>query len=176
MKSFNKVYGFNKTDNALSWVDIEVSSDNWNVFNIILDTINSWEIWKITTNEWKPIYKIVWELKEKWQNEHIQYSTFAQEVKLLSIYKITDPQIKEVCHYLQWVTDKKFKIAVATDSDKSSINNIYNEYIWIEVFDAGKWKKKVVFSKQSAQKIVEIVNNLKNHMKIFNKELIKKIH
>ena len=167
----NKVYWFNNKDYELAGVDIEVSSDEWNIFNIILETIKSWDIWKITTDEWKPIYKIVWELKEKWQNEHIQLTTLTNEVQKLTQYNISQTHIKQLCHYLNWVSTEKFNVIIKNDSDEKNINKIHNDFIWVEVFDAWTANKKIVFSKNAIIELSKIIENKNLHIEIFAKNL-----
>ena len=167
----NKVYGFNNKDYTLSWWNIEIDNKNWNIFNIILDTIKSWDIWKITNNEWKPIYKIVWEITEKWKSEQIQLSSLTNEIQKDIPYKITTTHIKQICYYLQWTKSKKFNVVIKNKSDEKNINEIYNKIIWIENVDILNGSKKVVFSKDAIEELIKIISNKDLHMKVFWKEL-----
>jgi hypothetical protein len=44
---------------------------------------------------------------------------------------------------------------------------LHEKFIWIEVEDSIKNKRKVVFSKESIDKISEIINNEKIHKTVF---------
>lgn len=167
----NKVYGFNNKDYTLSWWNIEIDNKNWNIFNIILDTIKSWDIWKITDNEWKPIYKIVWEITEKWKSEQIQLSSLTNEIQKDITYKITTTHIKQICYYLQWTKNKKFNVVIKDESDEKNINEIYNKFIWIENVDILSGSKKVVFSKDAIEELIKIISDKDLHIKVFWKEL-----
>ena len=73
--------------------------------------------------------------------------------------------------YLGWVNDDKFKVEnPIIDPTISSFNN----FIWLENFDTIKDVHKVVCSKESIAKIIEAINNDKNHQLIFGKTLTAK--
>ncbi|PIE85255.1 ATP-binding protein [Candidatus Gracilibacteria bacterium] len=167
----NKIYGFNSNDFNLSGGDIEIGNENGNIFNIILDTIKAGDIGKITNDEGKPIYKIVGEKTVKGKQNHISLTTLVGEVQKIVKYKISNPIVKQVCYYLQWVTDKKFPIQIKNSTDSSKISNLHEKFIWIEIEDSIKQKKKVVFSKVAIKEISSIIDNSTLHEKIFGKIL-----
>ncbi len=167
----NKVYGFNSKDNVLSSSDIEIEKpEEKGVFNIILNAISAGEIGKITTDEGKPLYKIIGEVKTNVPRLSISMATLTSEIKRISSYKITNLQLKSLIYYLKWVSTEDFKIANPPNDDV--LNREYKKYIWIEKIDEIKDTNKIVFSKEAIDPIMEIVNNKTLHKAIFKKELI----
>lgn len=167
----NKVYGFNSKDNVLSGSDIEIDKTHNGVFNIILNAITAGEIGKITTNEGKPLYKIVGEFQNN--RDHIILSNLAKAVQNKAIYKITTAQLKILIAHLKWANSSEFKI---DDPDENSINQDFKQFIWIETTDSFSKKSKVYFSSEAIQELVKSINNTELHQEIFGKELaIKEI-
>jgi hypothetical protein len=162
----NKVYGFNNKDKTLSGSNIEIEKTQNGIFNIILNAINAGEIGKITDNEGKPIYKIVGELYNN--REHITISSLENAVQNIVKYKFTNLQLKALIHYLGWVNSSDFNIINPVEG---TIDNQYNQYIWVEVMDQISQRKKVFFSPDAIKEIAEIIEDDKLHEKIFNKKL-----
>lgn len=165
----NKVYGFNSKDNVLSGSDIDIDKTHNGVFNIILNAITAGEIGKITTNEGKPLYKIVGEFQNN--RDHIILSNLVKAVQNKAIYKITTAQIKILIAYLKWANSCEFKV---DNPEENSINQNFKNYIWIETTDSFSKKSKVYFSSEAIQELIKSINNTDLHQKIFGKELIKK--
>lgn len=165
----NKVYGFNSKDNVLSGSDIDIDKTHNGVFNIILNAITAGEIGKITTNEGKPLYKIVGEFQNN--RDHIILSNLVKAVQNKAIYKITTAQIKILIAYLKWANSCEFKV---DNPEENSINQNFKNYIWIETTDSFSKKSKVYFSSEAIQELIKSINNKDLHQKIFGKELIKK--
>jgi hypothetical protein len=162
----NKVYGFNSKDNTLSGSEIEIDKTQNGVFNIILNAITAGEIGKITTNEGKPLYKIVGELQNV--KEHIIMSTLQQEVKKITKYKFSNLQLKALIHYLKWVKTARFAV---DNPSEESINPGFEDYLWIETTDHVQKKTKVFFSSLAISKTSEIINDSSLHQEIFGKML-----
>ncbi len=167
----NRIYGFNGKDNILSSSEIEIDKSNNGVFNVILNAISAGEIGKISDNTGKPLYKIVGEIKSSSPREHISLSTLLSEVQKKSKYTFSNLQLKVAMKYLGWVYDDKFKVE---NPPSNPVNSDFNNYIWLENFDTIKDVHKVVCSKESIPKIIEIVNNEKIHIQIFGKMLTTK--
>lgn len=165
----HKVYGFNSKEKVLSGSDIEIDETQNGVFNIILNAISAGEIGKITTDEGKPIYKIVGEIQKS--REHIMLSNVHKEVRRLSKFKVSNPQLKQAMYYLKWVTDPKFN---AVNPAKGSINSKSGRYIWIETTDKIANRTKVYFSEIAINELVKIVDDSKLHSEVFGKNLSKK--
>lgn len=165
----NKVYGFNSKDNVLSGSDIEIDKTHNGVFNIILNAITAGEIGKITTNEGKPLYKIVGEFQNN--RDHIILSNFVKAVQNKAIYKITTAQVKILIAYLKWANSSEFKV---DNPEEDSINQDFKNYIWIETTDSFSKKSKVYFSSEAIQELIKSINNTDLHQQIFAKELIIK--
>lgn len=163
---YNKVYGFNGKDNVLASSDIEIDKTENGVFNVILNAISAGEIGKITTNEGKPLYKIVGEIKSN--RQYISLTTLESEVKKLSKYKFTNLHLKAVIHHLKWVDSAKFKVE---NPPIGTVNNAFNEFIWIETMDKIKETTKVIFSSSAIGKILEVIDNSSLHNQLFKKEL-----
>lgn len=164
----NRIYGFNGRDNILSSSEIEIDKSNTGVFNVILNAISAGEIGKISDNSGKPLYKIVGEIKSSAPREHISLSTLLSEVKNKSKYTFSGLQLKIVMKYLGWVNDEKFKVE---NPIADPVNSNFNDYVWLENFDSIKNVHKVVCSKESIAKIIEIVNDDKTHLQVFGKLL-----
>lgn len=164
----NKIYGFNGKDNILSSSEIEIDKSNNGVFNVILNAISAGEIGKISDNSGKPLYKIVGEIKSSAPREHISLSTLLSEVSKKSKYIFSGLLLKIVMKYLGWVNDEKFKVE---NPIIDPVNSNFNNYVWLENFDTIKGVHKVVCSKESITKIIEIVNNDKIHIEVFGKLL-----
>lgn len=167
----NRVYGFNSKDNILSNSDVEIDKNQDGVFNIILNAISAGDIGKITTNEGKPIYKIVGELSNF--KEHITMTSLEKSVKEKVIYSFTSQHLKNAIHYLGWVDDPKFKV---NNPPEGTVSNDFSDYIWIESLDNYSKATKVFFSVESAEEVSKVINNEKIHKKAFNKLLNKKVN
>lgn len=165
----NKVYGFNSKDNVLSGSDIEIDKTDSGVFKIILNAISAGEIGKITTDEGKPLYKIVGEFQGN--REHILLNTLDNKVREAINYKITNQKIKDVINYLGWVCDAQFKV---DNPPVGTVNKDFEKYLWIENLDDLSGRTKIFFSVEAIEKIVEVINDEKLHEKIFIKKLDKK--
>lgn len=165
----NRVYGFNSRDNILSNSDVEIDKNQDGVFNIILNAISAGDIGKITTNEGKPIYKIVGELSNF--KEHITMTSLEKAVKEKVIYSFTNQHLKNAIHYLGWVGDPKFKV---NNPPEGTVSSDFEDYIWVESLDTYSKTTKVFFSVESADEIVKVINNEKIHKEAFNRLLIKK--
>jgi hypothetical protein len=165
----NKVYGFNSKDNVLSGSDIEIDKTHNGIFNIILNAITAGEIGKITTNEGKPLYKIVGEFQNN--RDHIILSNLVKAVQNKAIYKITTAQVKILIAYLKWANSSEFKV---DNPEEDSINQDFKNYIWIETTDSFSKKSKVYFSSEAIQELIKSINNRDLHQHIFAKELIIK--
>lgn len=165
----NKVYGFNNKDKTLSGSNIEIEKTQNGIFNIILNAINAGEIGKITDNEGKPIYKIVGELYTN--REHITISSLESAVQNIVKYKFTNLQLKSAIHYLGWVSSADFSII---NPEEGTIDNGFNQFIWVEVMDQISQRKKVFFSPDAIKEIAELIENEKVHEKIFNRKLALK--
>lgn len=165
----NKVYGFNSKDNVLSGSDIEIDKTNNGVFNIILNAITAGEVGRITTNEGKPLYKIVGEFQDN--RDHIILSNLVKEVQKQANFKVTTAQLKTLICYLNWVTIAEFKV---DNPDETTINADCKQFIWIETIDSLSKKSKVYFSSESILELIKIINNQEKHQEIFNKKLTEK--
>ena len=165
----NKVYGFNSKEKILSGSDIEIDKTQNGVFNIILNAISAGEIGKITTNEGKPIYKIVGEIQNS--RDHIMLSNICKEVQRLSTYKFSSEQLKQVMFYLKWVTNPKFK---AVNPINGNINNKCGNLIWIETTDKLSKRTKVYFSEEAIPELLKTIDNPDLHIEIFGKSLAQK--
>ena len=169
----SKIYGFNNKEGILSSSDIGIEKDGegTGVFNIILQAIHAGDIGKISTNEGKPIYKIVGEVNTPSKKNSISISTFLKEVIRISKYKISNPELKQAMHFLNWVTVDNFAVE---NPERSHVNDSYSEYIWIELIDVIQKTRKVVFSKQGIMEVINLLDNKENHYRIYGKELRKK--
>lgn len=167
--SISKIYGFNGKDNVLSSSDIEIDKTDTGVFKVILKAISAGDIGKITDDEGKPLYKIVGEIKSS--RNFIPLSTLEAEAKNKAKYKFTNVQLKSIIYHLNWTKIEQFKVE---NPPENTINDDYQEYIWIEVMDKIKGTTKIVFSSTSVEKVVEIIDEPSLHMKIFNKILDSK--
>jgi hypothetical protein len=162
----NKVYGFNSKDKTLSGSDIEIDKTQNGVFNIILNAISAGEIGKITTNEGKPIYKIVGEIQNI--REHIMLSNLSIEVQRLSKYKFSSEQLKQVMFYLKWVSNPKFKVE---NTAKDNINPAFEKFIWIEKTDKLSERTKVFFSEEAVPELLTVIDNNILQNEIYGKSL-----
>lgn len=166
----NKVYGFNGKDNILSETDVEIDKNDDGVFNIILNAISAGEIGKITTNEGKPLYKIVGEIVN--DKDRVSLSNIEVAVKSKTNYKFNNVQLKQVIAYLGWVSNANFKI---NDPDLSVLCEGFSEYIWLETVDSIKGSKKITFSTEAVNPIVVIINNSQLHQDVFKKDLVSQL-
>lgn len=168
-----KVYGYNSKNNILSSTDIEIDNKDDGPINVILNAISAGEIGKISTNEGKPIYKLVGEIVLS--NEKVKESTsmnsIHDEVKQNGNYKISNIQLKKVMLYLNWVKNGAFNIGEPKNDD---INPDFSEFIWIETVDNLKGKKKVVFSPKAVTPLLEIIEDSTKHTDIFGSSLKRK--
>lgn len=165
----NRVYGFNSRDNILSGSDVEIDKTESGVFKIILNAISAGEIGKITTNEGKPLYKIVGEFQGS--REHILLNSLDNKVRELISYKITNQKIKDIINYLGWVCDAQFKV---DNPPEGTVKPEYDKFIWVENLDDLSGRTKVFFSTEAIDKIVEVIQDETIHEKIFLKKLDKK--
>jgi hypothetical protein len=165
----NKVYGFNSKDGILSSSDIEIDKEHNGAFNVILNAISAGEIGKITTNEGKPIYKIVGELKQT--KKHTTLSNLEKLVKDKVTYKFTNPQLKKALHYLGWVSDPTFKI---NNPPEGTVNKGFDKFIWVETEDIVRNTTKIFFSIEAAIEVVPVINDTSLHQKLFRKYLDEK--
>lgn len=161
----NKVYWFNWKTNTLSWTEIDVVKDHNDVFNIILQSIKAWDIGKITSDKWKPLYRIVWDINQ--QRDYTSLSSIIDWVKKVSWLNISSNDIKIVMYDLGWVNDKKFKVML---QDKTLIDFIENDaYLWFEQTDSLKKRGKIVFNPA----IIDIIVNKLNEEWYQEKKLWK---
>lgn len=164
----NKIYWFNGKDNTLSWSEIEIVQDENDVFNIILETIKAWEVWKITDTEWKPIYKVVWEMRK--QKEYTSLASIHSKIQEETRYIISQVQLKLLIYKLWWVSKKNFWISIKDTNIKPDF--IKNEdFLWAETTDAVKHTWKIVFSEEVIWILSEKVKDVEFQKKIFWKEL-----
>lgn len=161
----NRVYGFNGKDNVLSSSDIEIDKSENGVFNVILNAISAGEIGKISDDEGKPLYKIVGEVKSLAPRDFIYLTTLESKAKAKSKYKFTNQQLKAAVCHLGWVNTATFKVE---NPPEGTVIESFNNYIWIETLDS---KKRVVFSEQCIDVILEVIHNSELHMPLFNKML-----
>lgn len=168
----NRIYGYNAKDRNLSSSEIDIDKNENGAFNIILNAISAGEIGKISDNEGKPLYKIVGEIKTLAHRDYISFSTLEAEVKKEIKFNISNPLIKLAMKYLDWVKVDNFEV---DNSEEDILNSDFSNYIWIENVDTIKNKKKVVFSKEAIQVIVDTINDNANHKNIFKKELNLKL-
>lgn len=165
----HKIYGFNSKDKILSGSDIEIDETQNGVFNIILNAISAGDIGKITTNEGKPIYKIMGEIQAP--REHIILNSLDQEVKKKSKYKFSNTQLKVAIHYLGWVNEPNFKVV---NPPEGTLISSKSKYIWTETMDKVSMRKKVYFSTEAIEILANLIDDKTKHIEIFNRELIEK--
>jgi len=165
----HKVYGFNSKDKILSGSDIEIDETQNGVFNIILNAISAGEIGKITTDEGKPIYKIVGEFQT--DREHIILNSLEQEVKKKSKFKFSNVQLKVAIHHLGLVSNSNFKVV---NPPEGTVTPSKSKYIWTETMDQVSNRKKVYFSSDAIEKLAELIDDETKHTELFNKKLSKK--
>lgn len=164
----NKIYGFNKKENRLSGSAVEIDKSQDGIFNIILNAISAGEIGKISDTEGKPIYKIVGEIRRG--GTHMTISSLESVVKSKSVYKFTNVQLKIVIHSLGWVNDKNFKVE---KPPKGTIIKGFDKYLWEEILDQHTKQSKVVFTEDSIDEILKVIDNPSLHMSLFGKSLTK---
>lgn len=164
----NKVYGYNSKDNVLSSSEIDIDHSENGIFNIILNAISAGEIGKISNNEGKPIYKIVGELKSKAPRDFIYQTNLLKQVKAGTYYNFTSNQLKCVFKYLNWISDETLPIE---NPDCNKISSIHNEFLWVETFDQFK---RIVFSHEAVQPLIEVINQENKHVEIFGRALVRK--
>ncbi|MEA4809393.1 hypothetical protein SDC9_25933 [bioreactor metagenome] len=167
----NRIYGFNGKDNILSSSEIEIDHSEKGVFNVILNAISAGEIGKISDTEGKPLYKIVGEIKTTAPRDYISLSTLLTEVKKVSLYKISNVQLKVLMKYLGWVTDECFTVE---NPDTDPTLPEFQDYIWLESFDKIKKTFKVVCSENAIEPIIETLNDQLKHVEVFGKTLTLK--
>ncbi|OQX98074.1 MAG: ATP-binding protein [Bacteroidetes bacterium 4572_128] len=162
----NKIYGFNSRDNILSASDIEIDKTKNGVFNVILNAITAGEIGKITTDEGKPLYKIIGEIQSN--GDRMFLKSLHKEVEKKVKYKITSLQLKSVILYLKWVNSSTFKVI---NPSNETINSKFKQFIWIETIDDISRRSRVFFSSSAIPKLVETINQTELHEDIFSKSL-----
>jgi len=165
----HKVYGFNSKDKILSGSDIEIDETQNGVFNIILNAISAGEIGNITTDEGKPIYKIVGEFQT--DREHKILNSLEQEVKKKSKFKFSNVQLKVAIHHLGLVSNSNFKVV---NPPEGTVTPSKSKYIWTETMDQVSNRKKVYFSSDAIEKLAELIDDETKHTELFNKKLSKK--
>lgn len=164
----NKVYWFNGKDNTLSWSEIEIVQDENNIFNIILDTIKAWDVWKITDTEWKPIYKVVWEMRT--QKEYTSLASIHSKIQEETSFTISQIQLKFLMYKLGWVSKKSFPLIIADTNIKPDF--ILNEdFLWWVNTDTVKHTWKIVFSEEVIWILSEKIKDIEFQKSIFWKEL-----
>ena len=165
-----KVYGYNAKNHVLASTDIEIDNKKDGPINVILNAISAGEIGKITTDEGKPIYKLVGEivLNTSETRKYTSITSIHGEIKKKSKYKISNVQLKLVMKYLGWVNNESFTIENPKEKD---INSKFSEFIWIEVIDNLKGSKKVVFSPNAVTPLLKIVEDSSKHKEIFGDSL-----
>jgi len=104
---------------------------------------------KITTNEGKPLYKIVGEFQNN--REHIHLNNLEKEVKKLSKFKFTNLKVKAVIHHLNWVNDPQFKVM---DPPEGTVNPEFNNFLWVETMDNISNSTKVFFLRKRWSKLL----------------------
>jgi len=165
-----KVYGFNGKDRILSSSEIEIDDSKNGVFNIILNAISAGEIGKITDNEGKPIYKLVGEIHQT--RARITLNTLEKTINSKCKYRFTNLHLKSVIKHLGWVTNEKFKIE---KPEEIEINPEFSKYIWIETTDSITERRKVYFSPETIQILLDEISKENVQMELFKKKLsIKK--
>ncbi|SHH75872.1 Putative DNA-binding domain-containing protein [Chryseobacterium oranimense] len=167
----NNIYGYNQKDKNLSSSEIEIDKSESGVFNIILNAISAGEIGKISDTEGKPLYKIVGEIKSSTPRDYITLSTLDSEIKKNAKYNFTSPLLKLAFKELGWTNIENFHIE---DPEENILNEKFSNFIWIENIDTIKDKKKVVFSKDAIEPLIEIINDKSNHVKYFKRNLHSK--
>lgn len=165
----NKIYGFNSKEGVLSSGDIEIDKTQDGVFNIILEAITAGEIGKITTNEGKPLYKIIGEYKDT--RERISMNSLMNKLKDKSKYKFSNLQLKDFMHHLGWVTDKRFQIE---NPKEGTINPKFDKFIWIGIIDSLSNRKKVLFSIEAIEELFKVTENTAVQEKVFGQKLLLK--
>jgi hypothetical protein len=165
---YNKIYGFNGRDNLLSSSEIEIDKSETGVFNVILQAISAGEIGKISDQEGKPLYKIVGEIKSVSPRDFMYYSSLVKKVFAGSEYNFASGQFKSVLKYLGWVTTNTFSVE---NPEENVVNPESNQFVWIETLDTSK---RVVFSSEAQEPLLNIINNSALHREVFGKNLNKK--
>lgn len=164
----NMIYGYNQKDNNLSGSEIDVDKSEEGAFNIILNAISAGDIGKISDTEGKPLYKIVGQIKTSTPRDYISLSTLQGEVTKNAKFNFSNPQIKMVFQFLGWTNSSNFQIDKPTEN---LLNADFKEFIWVENLDTIKEMKKIVFSKDAIEPILNVINDKKLHQKAFNKQL-----
>lgn len=167
----NMIYGYNQKDNNLSGSEIDVDKSEEGAFNIILNAISAGDIGKISDTEGKPLYKIVGEIKTATPRDYISLSTLQGEVTKKAIFNFSNPQIKMVFQFLGWTNSSSFQIEKPTEN---LLSEDFKEFIWVENLDTIKGTKKIVFSKDAIEPILNVINDKKLHQKAFSKQLSMK--
>ena len=165
-----RVYGYNAADNILSSTDIEIDNKDNATINVILNAISAGEIGKISNDEGKPIYKLMGEIISNKNRESTSMTSIHYEVKRKSKYTISSAQVKEVMLHLGWVNNATFAIEFP---EEDHINSEFSKFIWIEITDDLKGKKKVVFSPTAVEPLLEIIGDESKHLSVFKKQLKK---
>lgn len=171
--SIGRVYGYNSKNNVLSSTDVEVDNTKDGPINVILNAISAGEIGRISPDEGKPIYKLIGEIvaKKEKTKESTSITSVNSQLNLKSKYKISHTQLKMIMYHLRWVTTKTFNIENPIDD---VINPEFSEFIWIETTDDLKKTKKVVFSPNVVDKLLDVTENEDSHIGIFGAMLKKK--
>ncbi|WP_099237778.1 ATP-binding protein [Synechococcus sp. BDU 130192] len=169
--SQDKVYGFNSRENKLSGSDVDIEKEEDGVFNIILKAISAGEIGRITTDEGKPIYKIVGQIRQD-NRDRVSLASLERAVKDKADYKFTNAQLKICLHHLGWVSSPNFQ--VEDPPAGTVIQDKFEKYIYIGDVDSLKGKKKIFFSNLAVDQVVPIINNASIHEELFQRQLVPK--
>lgn len=168
-----RVYGYNSKSNSLMSADLDIDNSPEGPINVVLNAISAGEIGKISTDEGKPIYKLIGEIvvKKDRPRESTSMTTIHAEIKDKCDYKISNIQLKQVMHHLKWVNNPAFNIGKPESDD---INPEFSEFIWIESTDDLKNTKKVFFSPNAVNELLPTVNNVDSQIEIYGTPLKKK--
>ena len=164
----NKIYGYNQKEKNLSSSEIEIDKSKTGAFNIILNAISAGEIGKISDDDGKPLYKIVGEVRTLAHRDYISLSTLESEIRKKAKYNFSNPLLKLAIKYLGWSKVDNFAVE---NPPKNILDEKFNNFIWVENIDTIKDKRKVVFSKEAIDILADVINDKKNHKKVFKKEL-----
>ncbi|GEM_PF-680710 len=163
-----QVYGFNGKNNMLSSSEIDIDKTETGTFNVILNLISAGEIGKITTDEGKPIYKLIGEINGTSTRDYIPLSTLEKEVKKIAKFKFTNIQMKKVMFHLGWTKIEQFTVENPSDNP---IHEEFKEFAWVDVLDQISGREKVVFSTKAINAIRDVIDDNSLHISLFSKNL-----
>lgn len=168
-----KVYGFNKNGNKLDGGKIEID-DKTDAFKIILESIQAGEIGKISNSEGKPIYRIVGDVALK--GDPITQCVSNLNNLSNSKYSFQSAEFKKILMHLDFISDDKIKVAGVLESNKNKdITNLGNNYIFASCTNQTNKKYDLKFTTECCEKVLTILRDESNHIKVFGKSLIKKV-